>query len=600
MAYKNIGEYGLIGNSHAAALVSTDGSVDWCCLPRFDSPSIFAAILDDEKGGRFHIKPQTPFQSHQAYLPNSNVLETTFRTGTGTAKVIDFMPCYRTSPRRLAHVTEIHRLVECSEGQMPLEVVFEPRLNYARGETSMSASKYGVVARREAEAATLSSSIPFAVNGNTAIASFTLAQGQKAAFVLRYGSAQPRHPDRYGSPGKLERTMAYWQRKAEDCTFTGPWRDAIVRSYLTLHLLVYSPTGAIIAAPTTSLPEQIGGERNWDYRFTWLRDASLTLTAFFHLGHADEARGFMNWLLTVCVKCGPKTQILYDIDFEDPLNEQELDHFKGYRNSQPVRIGNDAYRQRQLDVFGEVLEAAYEYLNIGGRITRRTWGLLESFVDAACILWKWPDQGIWEIRGGPYHFVHSKFMCWVAVDRGIKIAEKLGHRKNLKRWRKAAQEIREDILTKGWNPERQAFTQHYGTTALDASNLLMTFFDFLPISDERITSTIERTVEELSWNGLLRRYRTDETDDGLSGTEGAFLWCSFWLVRSLLRMGRLEEAVALYERLVGYSNHLGLLPEMIDPSTGEALGNFPQALTHLGVIITGLELTSALKEGKRK
>ncbi|MFC1848280.1 glycoside hydrolase family 15 protein, partial [Chloroflexota bacterium] len=415
---------------------------------------------------------------------------------------------------------------------------------------------------------------------------------------LRYGSGQPQHPGRYHSARKLERTTAYWQRKAESCVFTGPWRDAIVRSYLALHLLVYSPTGAIVAAPTTSLPEHIGGERNWDYRYTWLRDASLTLTAFFRLGHADEATGFMNWLLSVCDKCGPKAQILYDIDFLDPLDEQELDHLRGYRDSRPVRIGNGAYQQRQLDVFGEILEAAYRYLDIGGHITRRAWGLLESFVDAACLLWKWPDQGIWEIRGGPYHFVHSKFMCWVAVDRGIKMGERLGHRKNIRRWRETADETRSDILEKGWNGEKKAFTQHYDTTALDSSNLLMNFFDFLPVSDERMRSTIERTVEELSWNGLLRRYNTDETDDGLSGTEGAFLWCSFWLVRSLIRMDRLDEAVALYERLVGYSNHLGLLPEMVDPATGEALGNFPQALTHLGIIITGIELTGALDESK--
>jgi GH15 family glucan-1,4-alpha-glucosidase len=598
MGYKPISDYGIIGNMLSAALVGIDGSIDWCCLPRFDSPSIFAAILDDEKGGQFHIRPEGPFQSHQAYLPNTNVLQTTFETQMGTASLIDFMPCYRTPRGRLIQFNEIHRLVECAKGKVALEAVFEPQFNYARGDTFISSSKYGVTVSGEAGKLVLSCLTPFAIDGTKAISGFRLEQGQRAEFILRWGSDNPLPPGRYRSAVKLERTKDYWRRQAEGCVFSGPWRDAIVRSYLALHLLVYSPTGAIVAAPTTSLPEQIGGERNWDYRFTWLRDASLTLIAFFRLGHIEEAKGFMNWLMTVCDKCGAKTQILYDIDFEDPLKEQQLDHLRGYRDSRPVRIGNDAYRQLQLDVFGEVLEAAHTYLDIGGRVAPRTWRLLESFVNAACENWQRPDSGIWEVRGGPYHFVHSKLLCWVALDRGVRIAEKLGHRKNLDRWRKTADDIRVDILTRGWNHKRQAFTQHYDTLALDASNLLMSLFGFLPVSDERITSTIERTVEELSCNGLLRRYRTDETDDGISGLEGAFLMCSFWLVRNLLRLGRLDEATALYQRLLSYSNHLGLFSEMVDPMTGGALGNFPQAFTHLAVIITGLELTRAMEEKK--
>lgn len=600
MAYKGIGEYGLIGNSYAAALVSNDGSIDWCCLPRFDSPSVFAAILDDEKGGRFHIMPQTPFQSHQAYLPNTNILQTTFKTDTGTSSVIDFIPCYRTSGHGLTKFSEIHRLVECTVGQVPLEVVFEPKLDYARDDTLITISKYGVAVRGRADRLALSSMIPFTIDGDKAIGSFTLHQGESAQFILRYGADQPRSPGLYDSRRKLEWTTAYWKEKAEGCVFTGTLREVVVRSYLALHLMVYSPTGAIIAAPTTSLPEEIGGERNWDYRYAWLRDASLTINALFYLGHIEEALGFFNWLVTLCAKCGAKAQILYDIDYEHPVEEQILDHLKGYRNSRPVRIGNDAYTQLQLDVFGEVIEAAYNYLNVGGYISRRTWESLESFVDAACENWRLPDNGIWEVRGGPYHFVHSKLMCWVAVDRGIKIAEHLGFKKDLKRWRKVAQDIREEILNRGWNPEKRAFTQHYDTTALDASNLLMPLYGFLPITDERIISTIERTMEELGHNGLLRRYITDKTDDGLSGSEGAFLWCSFWLVRNLLRMGRLEEATALYQRLLGYGNHLGLFPEMVDSVSEEARGNFPQALTHLAVITTGLELTWAVEGEKSR
>ncbi len=303
----------------------------------------------------------------------------------------------------------------------------------------------------------------------------------------------------------------------------------------------------------------------------------------------------MKWLLHVCERCGPKAQILYNIDFEDPIDERTLDHLEGYRKSRPVRIGNGAYNQRQLDIFGEVLEAAYNYVNIGGYISSKDWILLETFVDAACELWSEPDSGIWEVRGGPFHFVHSKVMCWVAVDRGIKLAQRLGRNEKLGRWQTAAERIRKDIMNKGWNPEKEAFTQHYDTDTLDASALLLPLFGFLPVSDKRIESTIDHVAEELSWNGLLRRYRTDETEDGLTGSEGAFLWCSFWLVRNLLRLGKVEDAVALYERLLGYGNHLGLFSEMVNPVSGEVLGNFPQALTHLAVIITGLELTKAIK-----
>ena len=596
MGYKPIGDYGIIGNMLSAALVGIDGSIDWCCLPRFDSPSVFAAILDDEKGGKFEIRPQLSFESRQSYMPDTNVLQTIFQTETGTATVTDFMPCYQTSRGRLVRFSEIHRLVHCAQGEVALEVVFKPKLDYARANTLMTTSKYGVTVKGKTETLALSSSIPFTIHRDSGINQFTLKQGETAGFILSHGLDRPLIPVINNSIIKLDKTADYWRRKAEGCVFSGAWREPVVRSYLALHLLAYSPTGAIIAAPTTSLPEEMGGERNWDYRYAWLRDASLTINALTYLGHGDEARGFMKWLLSVCGKCGPKAQILYDIDLRDPLDEQILDHLEGYRHSRPVRIGNGAYMQRQLDVFGEMLEAAYSYLKIGGGITRRTWGLLESFVNAAYELWPEPDSGIWEVRGGPYHFVHSKLMCWVALDRGVKIAEKLGYRKHVKYWRVMCDKIRDSILSRGWKPQRQAFTQHYDTLALDASSLLIPLFGFLPVSDERIKSTIERIVEELSYNSLLRRYKTDETDDGLRGSEGAFLWCSFRLVRNLLRLDRLDEAIELYEKLLSYGNHLGLFSEMVDPTSGEALGNFPQALSHLAVIITGLELTQAMQE----
>jgi len=596
LAYKPISDYGIIGNMVSAALVARTGSIDWCCLPRFDSPSIFAAILDDEKGGRFGIEPRSHFESSQFYLNDTNVLQTVFQTETGTVTLTDFMPCYQRVHGRLIQFDELHRIAECTHGEVDLKVTFQLKPEYATVDPSLDITKYGVVVTGGGTHVSLSSSVPFKALGDHATATVKLRYRDKAAFVLRYDSDRPLIGAIDNSLNKLARTKAYWQQQAEGCVFSGPYRDYIVRSYLALHLLVYSPTGAIVAAPTTSLPEEIGGERNWDYRFTWLRDASLTLNAFSALGHKEEAIGFMKWLLKVCDKCGPKAQILYDIDFGDPLDERTLDHLEGYRESRPVRIGNAAYSQRQLDIFGEVLEAAYNYVKIGGYIGNKDWILLETFVDAACELWLEPDSGIWEVRGGPFHFVHSKVMCWVAVDRGIRLAQSLGRNKKVSYWRKAAEEIRNDILNKGWNPEKEAFTQHYDTEALDASALLIPLFGFLPTSDERVRSTINRTVAELSWNGLLRRYRTDETDDGLKGSEGAFLWCTFWLVRNLLRLGRLDEAKALYQRLLGYGNHLGLFSEMVDPASGDTLGNFPQALTHLAVIVSGLELTQAMQE----
>ena len=393
MVYKPIGDYGIIGNMVSAALVASDGSIDWCCLPRFDSPSIFAAILDDEKGGKFGIEPAAHYKSSQSYLGDTNVLQTVFQTDTGTAVLTDFMPCYQRGPDRLVQFHELHRVAECTHGEAELKITFQPKPEYASVAPSFEITKYGLVVRGGENNISLSSSIPFEVLGDHATATVKLRRGDKAVFVLRYDSDRPFVASIDNSLNKLVKTKTYWLKQAVGCVYSGPYRDYIVRSYLALHLLVHSPTGAIIAAPTTSLPEEIGGERNWDYRFTWLRDASLTLNAFSSLGHKEEAIGFMKWLLKACDKCGTKTQILYNIDFGDPLDERTLDHLAGYRGSRPVRIGNAAYNQRQLDIFGEVLEAAYNYVNIGGYIGNKDWSLLETFVDDACELWSEPDTG---------------------------------------------------------------------------------------------------------------------------------------------------------------------------------------------------------------
>jgi GH15 family glucan-1,4-alpha-glucosidase len=596
MAYKPISNYGVIGNMVTAALVSRDGSIDWCCLPRFSSPSVFAAILDDDNGGYFRVCPTEVLESHQHYLPDTNILQTTCRTPTGTVTLTDFMPCYTQANGSFTAPLQIHRILRCEEGSVAVEALFQPRLDYGRADTTLRITKHGVTARNENGGVALSSTEEFRLDGPTAVSRFTLERGQTTEFVLRHGPGAPLRTSRYNPSGRFEKTHAYWHELAAGCTCEANWRDAIVRSYLTLHLLVYHPTGSMLAAATTSLPEEIGGERNWDYRFSWLRDASVTLDAFTFLGHKDEAVGYMRWLLAVCAQRGPAGQILYGIEPSDELDERILDHLKGYRNSRPVRIGNGAYEQLQLDVFGEVLEAAYNYTRIGGYVSQSTWKLLEDYVNAADRLWRMPDNGIWEVRGGPFHFVHSKVMCWVALDRGIRIATEMGYAgEHLERWRQTATDIREDILDKGWNEERQSFTQHYDTTALDSSLLLMPLLGFLPPDDDRMRATIEHVVADLSINGFLRRYRTDETDDGLTGSEGVFLWCSYWLVLNLIRLKRVEEAQALYERLLGYRNHVGLYSEMIDASTGESLGNLPQALSHLGVIIAGIELTHALQ-----
>lgn len=595
MPYKRINDYGIIGGTHSAALVATDGSIDWACFPRFDSPSVFAAILDDQVGGRFRLAPAGHYQSDQSYLGDTNILVTRFVTDSGVTEVTDFMPCYERANGHIVAFHEIHRVARCLEGRVEMEIFFQPRFDYARLTPEIEGHPAGVSATGNGEYLALASPWPLAVEGDTARDRASLAAGQEAWFVLRYGQKAPLPVHLYKGKDKLARTASWWQKLAQLCVCQGPWREMVVRSYLALHLLEYSPTGAMVAAPTTSLPEEIGGVRNWDYRYAWLRDASFTLDALLGLGHTDEAARFMRWLTEVCVPCGIESRIMFGIDVGANLREVELDHLEGYKGSRPVRTGNAAQHQLQLDVFGEIINTAYIWAREGGRISRRVWRLLELFADAACQNWRLPDQGIWEVRAGPYHFVYSKLMCWVALDRATKLARLLGLRPQ-PRWQQCAEEVREDILSQGWSPGKQSFVQHYDTDALDASNLLMPIFGFLPANDHRMMATIERTMEELDFGGFLRRYDTDEANDGLSGSEGAFNICTFWLIRCLAKMGRLKEARERFERVLSYANHLGLFSEMTDPTTGDMLGNFPQAFTHRAVILTALELEGQIRE----
>lgn len=412
---------------------------------------------------------------------------------------------------------------------------------------------------------------------------------------MAWDAEAPQPPTLAQAKQEMELTRRYWEGVADECgcSYHGEWSEQVVRSFLVLHLLMYSPTGAIVAAPTTSLPEEIGGERNWDYRYCWLRDSAFTLDALFSVGHTREAMAFMRWLRQACQVSGADLQIMMGIGHEKNLPEEVLPHLHGYRGSRPVRIGNGAAGQSQLDIYGELLGSIYTFSTFAGELAPEVWELASDLVEAAIARWREPDHGIWEVRAGPFHFVYSKLMCWVALDRGIALAEKVRETSVLHRWRAVRKEIRQDILDHGWNPDRQAFVQHYGSTALDASNLLLPLVGFLPATDPRVVATVERTMEELCTGNLVRRYLTQETEDGLTGSEGTFTLCTFWLVQNLAKMGRVAEAQGLFESTLRYANDLGLFSEMVDPQTGELLGNFPQAFTHIGLVLAAQDLWRA-------
>jgi GH15 family glucan-1,4-alpha-glucosidase len=595
MAYKPIKDYGVIGDMHSAALVGLDGSTDWLCFPRFDAPSVFAAILDDNAGGRFRLSPKGRWTSGQTYLPDTNVLATTFTTPTGKVEVIDFMPV---GPDVARSPDDLFRLVRCLEGRVEMECLYEPRLDYARGPTTLEAHPGGVVASKDSDALALASDVPLSLDGERAHASFALDQGQEACFVLCWDERTVRPVAEHDVKANLSSTVDFWRKVAGDVHYEGRWGDWVSRSVLALHLLVYEPSGAICAAATTSLPEAIGGPRNWDYRYSWLRDAAFTLDIFHRLGHVRETTGFINWLTNFCDARGVKTQTLYGLNYETDLREFELTHLEGYRGSRPVRIGNAAAGQLQMDIFGEVLLACATYYRSGGSISDAMWDMILSFADAVIHNWQRPDRGIWEVRGETRHFVYSKVMCWVALDRAITLAEALGKTEDLALWRRVRQEIHDDVLANGWSDHKQAFVQHYGADDMDASNLLIPLVGFLPADDPRVHSTVNRIREELCHNDFVHRYRWESTDDGLEGEEGAFTMCTLWLVGALIYQGRLEEAQKLFEKVLACANHVGLFSEMVEPRTGEALGNFPQAFTHVSLIHTARNLDIALSNLK--
>lgn len=594
MSYLPIEDHGIIGNLHTAALVGTEGTIDWLCLPSFDAPSVFCAILDDEKGGHFSLHPTSYARSQQLYLPDTNVLLTRFLSPEGVAEILDFMP--------IAGVGERHRLirsVHVVRGQMAFEMECRPAFDYAREEHSLSVGKTGAVFRGVHCALGLSADVPLEEGQGKAMrAGFTLKGGERRTFSLRsiWGDEGPGEVlSEEEFEDLLRGTVAYWRRWISRCNYAGQWQEMVRRSALVLKLMVYDPTGALVAAPTMGLPETIGGERNFDYRYTWLRDAGFTLYSLIQLGFDEEAHNFMGWLRDRCGESPDGSlQPLYGIDGRIEVPEATLDHLSGYQNSRPVRLGNGAYNQLQLDLYGAVLDAAYLYNKYGAPLDYDLWENLRKVLNWLSDNWRRPDEGMWEVRGGRRYFVSSKVMCWVALERATRIRRQRGLPAGEGRWLQERDDVYEEIMQEGWNPERKSFIQHYGSDALDASLLLMPLVKFVGPTDPRWLATLERIQDELSYDTLVDRYRMeDAAPDGFTGTEGTFSLCSFWLVECLTRAGRLEEARLSLEKMFSYANHLGLYAEEIGPS-GEALGNFPQAFTHLSLISAAVHLDRAL------
>jgi GH15 family glucan-1,4-alpha-glucosidase len=598
MAYQPIENYGIIGDLHSAALVGMDGSIDWLCLPRFDSPSVFAAILDDAKGGRFKISPISEGVTRkQLYWPDTNVLITRFFTPDGVGEITDYMPV--DAPHQLI------RRVAVVRGEMAFRMDCSPAFNYARDEHEIRIVPGGAEFRSARLGLGLVTRLPLERRGRGVFAEFTLREEQTAVFALREIDE-----DRGSSLSEREenelfmRTVEYWRRWLTRSTYTGRWREMVHRSALTLKLLTYEPTGAIVAAPTTSLPEGIGGERNWDYRYTWIRDAAFTLYGLLRIGFTEEAARFMGWLEERCYEPKPDglLQLMYGIDGRTDLTEETLDHLEGYRGSRPVRVGNGAYSQLQLDIYGELMDAVYLYNKYGDPIWYELWTRLRGLVDWVCDNWRRKDEGIWEVRSGRQHSVYSKLMCWVALDRALRLADKRSFPADRESWLKVRDEIYEEIMEKGWSQERKAFVQAYGGDTLDASSLIMPLVFFVAPKGPRMLSTLDAINrppkdDGLVSNGLVFRYDVEKSSDGLLGEEGTFNLCTFWLVEALTRAGRLEEARLIFEQMLGYANHLGLYAEEIGPS-GEALGNFPQAFTHLTLISAAFNLDRALGKGR--
>jgi GH15 family glucan-1,4-alpha-glucosidase len=590
--YKKLEDYGIIGDLDTCALVGRDGSIDWFCLSHIESPSIFAGMLDIDKGGHFVVCPTGVFDSKQRYIEKTNVLQTVFSTTTGLVTLIDFMPV-RGAGERVQK--GIYRKLVCNKGFMDLEVNFKPRFGYACSQTILKSTEEGIVAigNNDTERVFLNSPLSFQIRADEAFGTYSIKEGDSLWLALQYDNNVPVSTGM--CEDALKDTVQYWMDWVHSCNplkciFEGPWHELIVRSGLVLKLLTHRETGAIYAAPTTSLPEEIGGIRNWDYRFSWIRDSSFTVQALYNLGHSREAKDYLKFIMGICRNAGDpsKIQIMYGLHGELDMEERELPHLSGYRNSRPVRIGNAAAKQRQLDIYGELVNAIYEATRHGEDISQEVWHFVKKIVDYVCRVWNTKAAGIWEVRSEPQHFVYSKLMCWVAIDRGLKIADKCGFEAPISEWERVRSEIKDRILERGFSNKLNSFVQTFDAETLDATSLLIPITGFLPFDDPHVQGTIDATLKGLlTKDCLVFRY---QGEDGLRGSEGAFTLCTFWLVNALSLSGRVKEAEEVFMNILKYLGPLGLLAEEINPDTGGQLGNFPQAFSHIGLINSALYL----------
>lgn len=580
-----IEDYALIGDTRTAALVSKSGSIDWLCLPRFDSGACFASLLGDPHQGRWSLHPVkcSVLATRRRYRGDTLVLETEFATDTGAVRVIDCMPPGEERPN-------VVRLVEGIRGEVALEMELIIRFDYGRVVPWVRTQDGVLHAVGGPDALTLRTPVEHHGENLTTVSEFVVRPGERVPFVLSWHPSNEPAPAPIDAPRATAAAEAWWRDWSGCCTYAGPWRDAVVRSLITLKALTYSPTGGMVAAPTTSLPEHLGGVRNWDYRFTWLRDATFILYALLDAGFTDEACAWREWLLRAVAGAPEQLQIMYGVAGERRLPELTLEWLPGYAGSAPVRVGNAATTQQQLDVFGEVMDALHQARRAGIPPDPQAWRVQRKLMEFLETKWRDTDEGIWEIRGPRRHFTHSKVMAWVAFDRAVKAVEDFGADGPVERWREIRDAIHEEVCAKGYDHDKRAFTQSYGSRVLDAALLLIPLVGFLPADDPRVVSTVAAIERELLQDGFVLRYRTDQCEDGLPGNEGAFLLCSFWLADNYMLLGREREAHALFERLLALRNDVGLLSEEYDPVTGHFLGNFPQAFSHVGLVNTAFNL----------
>jgi GH15 family glucan-1,4-alpha-glucosidase len=590
-----IEDYALIGDCQTAALVSREGSIDWLCWPRFDSPACFAALLGRPEHGHWRISPSRKAEVRRRYRPDTLILETDFENEQGAVTLIDFMPVG-------SAYSDLVRTVVGRRGRMALEMEGVLRFDYGASVPwiSYSADRRGLRAIAGPDMVLLHSPVPLENRHRATCASFEMGAGETLSFVLAHGASHLEPPPAIDAAQALIETERFWREWIERCAVCEGFEEPVRRSLITLKALTYAPTGGIVAAPTTSLPERIGGVRNWDYRFCWLRDATLTLLALLDAGFQDEAAAWREWLLRAVAGSPEQIRIMYGIAGERRLDEWEVDWLPGYQDSMPVRVGNAAAQQRQLDVYGEVMDALYQACKAGLGRNDMAWDLQRALLGHLEKVWFDPDAGIWEVRGPPRHFTYSKVMCWVAFDRGIKMVEGLGLPGPMARWRELRSRIHADVCSRGYSERRGCFVQSYGSEELDAALLLIPTTGFLPATDPRVVRTVEAIERELTVDGLVLRYRTHEAVDGLPPGEGVFLACSFWLADNLCLQGRGAEARALFERLAGLANGVGLLAEEYDPEARRFLGNFPQAFSHVALINSALNLTEKAKPAEQR